>query len=115
MKSVLFVLAVCLAVSGTAFAADKAKSEKKTAISASASSNNNVDIKNGTDVIGSQDAPMVLNIVPWKDKDNYLPKNPLTASVLQETLEPIDRDVVHREVDFSRALQETPAQATTTP
>ena len=51
----------------------------------------------------------MLNVVSWKDKENYLPKNPLTASVLQESLEPIDRDVVYREVSFSHALQQLPA------
>lgn len=65
-----------------------------------------------SDVIGSQDAPMVFNIVPWKDKDASLPKNDLDASVLRETLDPIDRDVVRREVDFSRALQSMPMGVT---
>ncbi|MDO8330748.1 MAG: hypothetical protein Q7T36_09795 [Fluviicoccus sp.] len=67
-----------------------------------------VDVKDGLDIIGSQDAPLELNIVPWKDKDNVLPKNPLEASMLKEVLEPIDRDVVRREVDFSRAIQTFP-------
>lgn len=67
-----------------------------------------VDIKEGIDIIGSQDAPLELNIVPWKDKDNVLPKNPLEASMLKEVLEPIDRDVLRREVDFSRAIQTLP-------
>lgn len=67
-----------------------------------------VDVKDGLDIIGSQDAPLELNIVPWKDKDNALPKNPLEASMLKEVLEPIDRDVVRREVDFSRAIQTFP-------
>ena len=67
-----------------------------------------VDISQGLDIIGSQDAPLELNIVPWKDKEAFLPKNALEASVLTETLDPIDRDVVRREVDFSRALQHAP-------
>lgn len=67
-----------------------------------------VDVKDGLDIIGSQDAPLELNIVPWKDKDNVLPKNPLEASFLNETLEPVDRDVVKREVDYSRALHSIP-------
>jgi hypothetical protein len=113
MKKALILLTVCLASSG-AFAADKPKAEKKVAPQTTGA-NASIDVKNGTDVIGSQDAPLVLNIVPWKDKDNYLPKNPLTASVLQETLEPIDRDVVHREVDFSHALQQLPTTTTPTP
>ena len=109
MNKPLILFALLISVSPV-FAADKAKSEKK---AAAATTGGAVDIKNGTDVIGSQDAPLVLNIVPWKDKENYLPKNPLTASVLQETLEPIDRDVVHREVDFSHALQQLPTTTAT--
>jgi len=35
--------------------------------------------------------------------------------VLQEGLEPIDRDVVFREVGFSHALQQTPASTPLTP
>ncbi|PTQ88177.1 hypothetical protein [Agitococcus lubricus] len=100
MKSVL--LCSCLVISSISVAADKAATTKKPA----KASSSDVDIKFGTDVIGSQDAPLELNLVPWKDKENYLPKNPITASVLQETLEPIDRDVVSREVNFARALQE---------
>jgi hypothetical protein len=67
-----------------------------------------VDVKEGLDIIGSQDAPLELNIVPWKDKENTLPKNTLEASVLNESIDPVDRDVVRREVDFSRALQALP-------
>ncbi|HEX5276900.1 MAG TPA: hypothetical protein VFW42_04440 [Fluviicoccus sp.] len=67
-----------------------------------------VDVKEGLDIIGSQDAPLELNIVPWKDKENTLPKNALEASVLNESIDPVDREVVRREVDFSRALQALP-------
>ncbi len=102
MKNILISLMACTLFSSPVFAADKTTPAKKTS-----TANSSVDISNGTDVIGSQDAPLVLNIVSWKDKENYLPKNPLSASVLQESIEPIDRDVVHREVDFSHALQES--------
>lgn len=105
-KNVLWCLIACAIVSSPVIAADKpttakAQTTKKT------TGNSSVDISNGTDVIGSQDAPMVLNVVSWKDKENYLPKNPLSVSILQESIDPIDRDVVHREVDFSHALQQT--------
>jgi len=73
------------------------------------SASGDVDVKDGLDIIGSQDAPLELNIIPWKDKENYLPKNPLEASVLNESLDPVDRDVVKREVDFSRALHSLPS------
>lgn len=106
MKKNIFTLITCILVSSPLMAADNPVPTKKNSPTAT---NSSVDISNGTDVIGSQDAPLVLNVVSWKDKENYLPKNPLTASVLQESLEPIDRDVVYREVSFSHALQQLPA------
>jgi hypothetical protein len=104
MKICLFALMTCAIISTPLMAAEKPALPKKTT---SATTSSSVDISNGTDVIGSQDAPLVLNVVSWKDKESYLPKNPLAASMLQEGLEPIDRDVIHREVDFSRALQDS--------
>ena len=109
MNSTRFLICLtCLMFSATVFSAEKTNSVKK-------ESTNNVDISNGTDVIGSKDAPLVLNIVPWKDKENTLPKNPLSASVLQESLTPIERDIVSREVGYSRALQELLPLSTVTP
>jgi len=110
MKTLLFGLMTCALISTPLMAAEKPLPTKK----ATAATSNSVDISNGTDVIRSQDAPLVLNVVSWKDKENYLPKNPLAASVLQEGLEPIDRDVVHREVSFSQALQQL-STSTVTP
>jgi len=108
MKILLLGLMTCALMSTPLMAAEKPLPTKKNSSAAS----NSVDISNGTDVIGSQDAPLVLNVVSWKDKESYLPKNPLTVSVLQEGLEPIDRDVIHREVDFSRALQNSALPST---
>ena len=103
MKPKLVLVLTCLALAGTSFATEDAKTSKK---SPAPTSSGGVDISNGTDIIGSKDVSLVLNIVSWKDKENYLPKNPLSASVLQEGLAPIDREVVSREVNYSRALQE---------
>lgn len=103
MKQKLILVLVCVVLTGTSVAAENTKTTKK---SPTPTTSGGVDISNGTDIIGSKDAPLVLNIVSWKDKENYLPKNPLAASVLQEGLAPIDREVVSREVNYSRALQE---------
>jgi hypothetical protein len=108
-SNTLLVCLTCLTLSSVAFSAENTKTTKKEA------TNNNVDISNGTDVVGSKDAPLILNIVPWKDKENALPKNPLSASVLQESLAPIERDVVSREVGYSRALQELLPLSTVSP
>lgn len=108
-----FVSTASLAADKTGAATDKpavagipAKAAK--IVKPAGKTSTDVDVKDGLDIIGSQDAPLELNIVPWKDKDNVLPKNPLEASMLKEVLEPIDRDVVRREVDFSRAIQTFP-------
>ncbi|MDP2227510.1 MAG: hypothetical protein Q8J78_08550 [Moraxellaceae bacterium] len=59
-----------------------------------------------TDVIGSQEAPAVFNIVPWKDKRAEIPKKEISTSILRETLQPLDRDVLRREVEFHRTLEQ---------
>jgi len=109
MKKTICLLLAQFAICGLAIAADNVKPAKK------ASTGSEVNISNGTDIIGSKDAPLVLNIVSWKDKENYLPKNPLSASVLEESLAPIDRDVVSREVNYSHALQELSPLSTVSP
>lgn len=51
-----------------------------------------------TDVIGSQEAPAVLNIVPWKERPAVAPKKEINTSILRETLQPLDREVLQREI-----------------
>lgn len=59
-----------------------------------------------TNVIGSQEAPTVMNVVPWKDKDVKLEKQDPTSSLLNRVLEPLDQEVLMREVDYYRILNE---------
>ncbi|MFZ5756678.1 MAG: hypothetical protein ACOY3X_07220 [Pseudomonadota bacterium] len=59
-----------------------------------------------TNVVGSQEAPTVLNVVPWKDKEVKLEKKSPTTSILNQVLQPLDRDVLRREVQYFRSLQE---------
>lgn len=59
-----------------------------------------------TDVIGSQEAPTVFNVVPWKDKPSRLPKKEVTTSILRETLQPLDPEVLRREIELQRRLGE---------
>lgn len=63
-----------------------------------------------TNVIGSQEAPTVLNVVPWKDKEVKLEKRSPTTSILNQVLQPLDRDVLRREVQYFRSLQDPQAQ-----
>lgn len=59
-----------------------------------------------TNVVGSQEAPTVLNVVPWKDKEVKLDKRSPTTSILNQVLQPLDRDVLQREVQYFRSLQD---------
>lgn len=58
------------------------------------------------DVIGSQEAPTVFNVVPWKDKPSRVPKKEVTTSILRETLQPLDPEVLRREIELQNRLGE---------
>ncbi|MES2918268.1 MAG: hypothetical protein V4729_06580 [Pseudomonadota bacterium] len=60
------------------------------------------------DVIGSQEAPTVFNVVPWKDKPSRVPKKEVTTSILRETLQPLDPEVLRREIELQLRLGEAP-------
>lgn len=59
-----------------------------------------------TNVIGTQEAPSVLNVVPWKDKAVKLEKRDPTSFLRDRVLEPLDREVLMREVEYYRMLNE---------
>ena len=63
-----------------------------------------------TNVVGTQEAPTVLNVVPWKDKEVKLEKKNPTSAILNQVLQPLDRDVLKREVQYFRSLQEQKTQ-----
>ena len=64
----------------------------------------NADPALSTNIIGSQEAPTVLNVVPWKDKEVKLEKKDPTSSLLNRVLEPLDQEVLMREVEYYRIL-----------
>ncbi len=67
-----------------------------------------------TNIIGNKELPKVLYIVPWKKPmPDDLAGRPM-ASVLDEALAPIDRDVFRRQVRYDALVQpqaQAPAQA----
>jgi hypothetical protein len=90
MKHVLPALLATLACTASAFAQDRA----------------NID---GTKIIGNRELPKVLYIVPWKKPlPSELSGRP-PASVLDEALAPVDRDVFRRQVSYDAQLQATKA------
>jgi hypothetical protein len=64
-----------------------------------------------TEITGNRELPKVLYIVPWKRSDlGDLLGRPVN-SLLDEVLEPVDRDVFRRENRYYRALAPDSAQA----
>lgn len=61
-----------------------------------------------TNVIGSQEAPNVLNVVPWKSRDVKLEKTDPSSALLNRVLEPLDQDVLMREIQYHELLSQQP-------
>ena len=59
-----------------------------------------------SDVVGSKEAPGVFNIVPWKEKAVQAQKKEVHTSILRETLQPLDRDILRREIEFHRNAEQ---------
>ncbi len=65
----------------------------------------NSDNGGKTTIVGNLEAPEVSNILPWQTlSESKLSKEAVTASVLQESLEPLDPDTLKRELEFHKAL-----------
>lgn len=60
-----------------------------------------------TNIIGTQEAPAVLNVVPWKDKEVVLEKKDPSTRLLDQVLEPVDQEVLLREVEYFRSMSKT--------
>jgi hypothetical protein len=62
-----------------------------------------------TIVTGNRELPKVLYIVPWKKAEiGELPTQPFN-SLLDEALQPVDRDVFRREVSYFGVITSPPA------
>ena len=61
----------------------------------------------GTTITGNQELPMALHIVPWKAASGADPGGRPMNSLIDEILEPIDRDVFLREIDYYEAVHRT--------
>ena len=64
-------------------------------------------IMQGTAVIGNQELPKVLYIVPWKKSELPDLSEPPLESLIDEALSPIDRSVFRRQVDYYQSLNST--------
>jgi hypothetical protein len=90
-----FTLCLCavLIFSGTAIAGDpKKETEKKSTTDAKELS--------GMSIIGNDEAPKSLYIVPWKS--SRLGVQTTLDSMLNENDAPVDREVFRRQIEFDR-------------
>jgi hypothetical protein len=77
---------------------------------AAAQAQDRVDLDR-TQIIGNRELPKVLYIVPWKKPiPGELAGRPM-ASVIDEALAPVDRDVFRRRLQYEAQLQARPAAA----
>lgn len=99
-----FAMIVCMALATSVQAAPAAKPASSTATAAASATATPAPVATESDVIGSKEAPGVFNIVPWKDKATQIQKKEISTSILRETLQPLDRDVLLREIEFHRSI-----------
>ncbi len=60
----------------------------------------------GTAIIGNQELPKILYIVPWKKSEVPDMSQPPLESLIDEALQPIDREVFQRQVNYYHALHD---------
>ena len=69
----------------------------------------------GTTIIGTKEAPNVLNVVPWQERelgvDPWGAKPSHNSDLLNDTLKPVDRDELQRQVEYFNLLQDSAPQA----
>ena len=69
----------------------------------------------GTTIIGTKEAPNVLNVVPWQSRelnvDPWEAKPSLESQLLNDSLKPIDQDELQRQVEYFNLLQHSSPQA----
>ncbi|HYQ72261.1 MAG TPA: hypothetical protein VET88_10075 [Gammaproteobacteria bacterium] len=58
----------------------------------------------GTTVIGNRELPKALHIVPWKAADSGDLTGRPVNSLINQALEPLDRDVFLRELEYYEAV-----------
>jgi hypothetical protein len=106
MKPLIAVAAMCATFASFA---------QQAAAPAPAAQQDRADIDR-TQIIGNRELPKVLYIVPWKKPlPGELAGRPL-ASVLDEALAPLDRDVFRRQVNYHGQIEQpssTPSQKPT--
>lgn len=72
-------------------------------------------LEEGTTIIGTKEAPNVLNVVPWQSRelavDPWQAKPSMDSQLLNDSLKPVDQDELRRQVEYFNLLQHSSPQA----
>lgn len=78
-------------------------------------SNFSLALDEGTTIIGTKEAPNVLNVVPWQTReltvDPWDAKPSLDSQLMNDSLKPVDQDELRRQVEYFNLLQHSSPQA----
>jgi hypothetical protein len=101
----LLIAGLLLTLSGTATASDKKPAAKDAAQKAPKTTESKQDAKasnakelSGISIVGNDEAPKSLYIVPWKSSEIGAATS--MGMELDESATPVDRDVFKRQLDF---------------
>ena len=99
MKTVnTFIAMLTLAVAPISLAAEEGKSTGEDKV------DTKVKELSGISIIGNKEAPKSLYIVPWKSSEVGV-ESGLNSSLLDPTLQPLDKEVFMRELEFYQLSQ----------
>ena len=85
MKRLLLAAVVCFATPVCAQAAERIQME-------------------GTEIVGSQELPRVLYIVPWQTARRFEIETPPITSIMERRLQPLERAAFRRKVHYHEAI-----------
>ena len=90
--------ALCLNVSALAQEPDEAAAEKETPAETTGDGVNQPKAMSGMSILGNEEAPKSLVIVPWKSSE--LGDNISLSDTLDDRARPVDKDVFLRQLHF---------------
>lgn len=99
----LIVIMLCFGVVTMVAAEDKPASKK----AVTKKQTDEVKELSGISIIGNKEAPKSLYIVPWKDSQVGV-ESSLTSGLMDERMQPVDKDVFMRELNYYQYSQGKP-------
>ena len=99
MRLLILLLAVLVPVVAGAETAKPAKPAKPAGVKTAKANDRDAKELSGMSVVGNNDTPKALVIVPWKGSE-LGPEADLRAGLLNDAMAPVDKEVFLRELQF---------------